>query len=169
MNCLDLGVDMIHVSDDWGAQQNLMFSPEIWWKLIYPFHKTTCDAVKKRGAFLSLHSDGNINAVIDGIVDLGFNVVHPWQESAGMSLAGFKENWRDRFTVMGGLDVQTTIGFGNYDFLKAEIERVMRMFADGGLLFCTTHMVQDHCSLDELIFAYDLVYRLSREVCGVAI
>ena len=162
MNCLDLGVDMIHVSDDWGAQQNLMFNPELWWKLIYPYQKITADAVKARGAFLSLHSDGNINAVVDGIIKLGFDVVHPWQESAGMSLSEFKQKYRHKFTVLGGLDVQTTLGFGKRDFLAAEIRRIMGMFADGGLLFCTTHFVQAHCSMDELVFAYDLVYDLAR-------
>ena len=44
-------------------------------------------------------------------------------------------------------------------------ERVMRMFAAGGLLFCTSHFGQDHCSMDELTFAFDAVYELSREVC----
>lgn len=163
MNCLDLGVDMVHISDDWGAQQNLMFNPEIWWRLIYPYQKITADAVKARGAFVSLHSDGNINAVVDGIIKLGFDVVHPWQESAGMSLTEFKRQYRQHFTVLGGLDVQTTIGFDKRDFLAAEIRRVMEMFADGGLLFCTTHFVQAHCSVDELVFAYDLVYDLARK------
>ena len=63
---------------------------------------------------------------------------------------------------MGGLDVQTTIGFGHLDRLQREIERVISMFADGGLLFCTTHFVQDHCTIEELTFAYDLVYDLVR-------
>jgi uroporphyrinogen decarboxylase len=164
MNCLDLGVDMIHVSDDWGAQHGLMFSTDTWWSLIFPNHRTTAQAVKKRGAFLSLHSDGNVNAVIDGIVALGYDVVHPWQESAGMSLADQKAKYGDRFVVMGGLDIQTTIGFGKLDILQAEIERVLQLFADGGLLFCTTHFVQDHCTIEELTFAYDLVYRRVREL-----
>ncbi|MCL5270458.1 MAG: hypothetical protein M1457_07900 [bacterium] len=160
MNCLDLGVDMVHVSDDWGAQSGLMFSPETWWRLIYPNHKVTTDAVKARGAFLSLHSDGNVAQVIDGIVKLGFDVVHPWQESAGMDLTLYKTKYRDVFTIMGGLDVQTTIGFGKLDFLKAEIERVLGMFRDGGLLYCTSHFIQDHCSMEELKFAYDLIYEI---------
>jgi len=163
-NCLDLGVDMIHVSDDWGAQTGLLFSTDIWWSTIYPNHKITADAVRRRGAFLSLHSDGNVNAVVDGILELGYQVVHPWQESAGMDLAEQKRRWGDRFVVMGGLDVQTTIGFGRLDFLKAEIERVLHLFADGGLLFCTTHFVQDHCTIDELVFAYDTVRRVVREL-----
>ena len=58
LNAIELGVDMIHVSDDWGAQKSLMFSPQLWRELIYPNHKITADAVKKAGAFLSLHSDG---------------------------------------------------------------------------------------------------------------
>ncbi len=164
LNCVEIGVDMVHISDDWGAQVGLMFSPKTWWELIYPAHKITCDAVKAAGAYLSLHSDGNVNQVIDGIIDLGYDVFHPWQESAGMSLKDFKDNYIRKFTVMGGLDVQTTIGFGKLDFLRSEIERVMRMFADGGLLFCTTHFVQDHCSMEELTLAFDTAYELSRTV-----
>jgi len=160
MNCLDLGVDMIHVSDDWGAQNALMFSPATWWKLIFPYHKITCDAVKARKAYLSLHSDGNINEVLDGVVKLGYDVVHPYQESAGMKFELYQRKYRNDFVIMGGLDVQTAIGFGKLEFLKSEIERVMNIFKDGGMLFCTTHFIQDHCSIEELSFAFDLIKEL---------
>jgi uroporphyrinogen decarboxylase len=36
------------------------------------------------------------------------------------------------------------------------------MFRDGGLLYCTTHFIQDHCSIDELVFAYDLIHETVR-------
>ena len=164
-NCIDLGVDMIHVSDDWGGQTTLMFSPSIWWDLIYPYHKITCDSVLSRDTYLSFHSDGNISSVIDGVIKLGYQVVHPYQESAGMDLYEYKSKYTNSFTVMGGLDIQTTLGFGKLDFLRAEIERVLRLFADGGMLFCTSHFVQAHCTVDELTFAYDTVYELCRQVC----
>jgi uroporphyrinogen decarboxylase len=81
-----------------------------------------------------------------------------------MNLAEQKQKYGDKFVVMGGLDVQTTLGFGKYDLLRAEIERVLRLFKDGGLLFSTTHFVQDHCTIDELTLAYDLIYRRVREL-----
>lgn len=162
MNCLDLGMDMIHVSDDWGAQQGLMFHPDIWNRLIFPNHRITCEAVRQRGGFLSVHSDGNINQVLEGVIALGYQVVHPFQESAGMDLQEYKHRYLNSFVVMGGLDVQTTIGFGEYPRLQREIERVIGLFPDGGLLFCTSHFVQNHCTLEELTFAYDLVYDLVR-------
>lgn len=163
-NCLDIGVDMIHVSDDWGAQNSLMFSPEVWRTLIFPYHKMVTDAVKERGAFVSLHTDGNNMSVLDGIVELGYDVVHPFQESAGMDYDVYKSKYSDKFVIMGGLDVQTTIGFGKLDFLKSEIERVLTTFKDGGLMFCTTHFVQAHCSIEELIFAYDTVYEMVNRI-----
>ena len=162
MNCVDLGVDMVHVSDDWGGQTGLLFSPQLWRDLIYPNHKPVCDAVRRRGAFLSLHSDGNIASVLDGIVELGYQVVHPYQESAGMDWEVYRRRYMGRFTVMGGLDVQRTIGFGNLPQLERDIRRVIGLFPDGGLLFCTSHFVQAHCTIEELTFAYDLVYRLVR-------
>jgi len=96
------------------------------------------------------------------VVKLGYDVVHPWQESAGMDLGEYRRRYRRRFTVMGGLDVQTTIGFGKWDFLRDQILRVVRMFRGGGLLFCTTHFVQAHCTIEELVYAYDLVYQIVR-------
>lgn len=163
MNCIDLGVDMVHVSDDWGAQVGLLFSPTVWWEMIFPYHKRVTTAVKERGCYVSVHSDGNVMSVLDGVVELGFDVVHPYQESAGMDFGVYKSSYMDKFTVMGGLDVQTTIGFGKLDFLKSEIERILGMFKDGGLLFCTTHFIQNHCSLEELVFAYDLIFETVRK------
>ncbi len=163
MNCLDLGIDMIHVSDDWGAQTGLMFSPDTWRSLMYPYHKITCDAVRARGGYLSLHSDGNVTQVLDGIVELGYNVLHPYQVSAGMDYADYFAKYADKFTIMGGMDVQTTIGFGNYDRLNEEIPAILKRFRERGLLFCTSHFVQDHCSIEELTFAFDLVYKCVRE------
>jgi len=162
MNCLDLGVDMVHVSDDWGAQNSLMFSPEVWTRLIFPYHKRVVDAVKSRGAYVSLHTDGCNMSVLDGIVEIGYDVLHPFQESAGMDYGVYRSRYMDKFTVMGGLDVQTTIGFGKLDRLQSEIERILTMFKDGGLLFCTTHFVQDHCTIEELTFAFDFIHDLVR-------
>ncbi|HGE73134.1 TPA: hypothetical protein ENX78_20040 [Candidatus Poribacteria bacterium] len=162
-NCIDIGVDMVHVSDDWGSQKGLMFSPKVWWNLIYPYHKITCDEVKRRGTFLSLHCDGNFSQVIDGVIKLGYDVVHPYQESAGMDLYEYKRKYIKTFTVMGGLDVQATIGFGKLDHLKSEIERVLSLFKDGGLLYCTSHFIQNHCTIEELTFAFDTIYNFIRK------
>ena len=131
-------------------------------ELIMPFHRDVARFVKDKGAFLSLHSDGCIKDVLDDIADMGYDVLHPYQESAGMQYDAYLEKYADRFAILGGLCVQTTLGFGNYERLEREIRRVFGLLKHKRFLFCTTHYVQDHCSIEELVYAYDLVAELRK-------
>ena len=161
--CIDLGADMVHFSDDWGAQKDLLFSPRLWWELIYPNMKTVVDHVHSKGVFASLHSDGCINRVTDGIVQLGFDVVHPWQESAGMSYDTYLEKYADKFAILGGVCIQTLLGRADKETLEKEIRRVFGKLKGKRWLCCTTHYVQNHCTVEDLCFAYDLICKLARE------
>ena len=161
--CIDLGLDMIHISDDWGAQNDMMFSPRLWWDIIYPHMKRVVDHVHSRGCFCSLHSDGCITKVTDGIEKLGLDVVHPWQESAGMSYDLYLDRYRDKFAILGGICIQTALGIMERDELEAEIRRVFGLLRGKRWICCTMHFVQNHCSVGDLAFAYDLISRLARE------
>jgi uroporphyrinogen decarboxylase len=161
-NVIDLGVDCVHISDDWGAQRGLMFSTEMFKELIYPYHEMACRHAKKRGVLLSLHSDGNVSAVVDDIIRLGYDMFHPWQESAGMSYDLYLEKYSEKIAILGGVCVQTTIGFNNYKKLEEDIKRVFSALKGKRWCCCTTHFVQNHCSMDELVFAYDLITKLAR-------
>ena len=154
---------MIHLSDDWGAQKSLMFSTETWQDLIFQPMKSVVGFVHAKDALVSLHSDGCIVAVADGIVELGLDLVHPWQESAGMSYDLYLDKYADRFAILGGVCIQTTLGFGDYERLESEIRRVFSLLKGRRWICCTTHFVQQHCSMEELKFAYDLITRLARE------
>ncbi|MBN1623184.1 MAG: hypothetical protein JXN10_09275 [Clostridia bacterium] len=159
---IELGMDMIHISDDWGAQNDLMFSKEMWLDMILPNTKITADYVKSTGTFLSLHSDGNINRVLPEVRELGFDVLHPWQEAAGMSYDTYLSDYSNDFGIMGGLCIQTTLGFGDFENVRNEIERVFGLLKGKRWIFCTTHFVQEHCSIEELVFAYDIAVKMAR-------
>ncbi len=162
-HCIDLGVDMIHISDDWGSQHNLLFSPKLWRELIYPNLKRVVDYVHSRGCYVSLHSDGDIHKLCPHIAELGIDVVHPWQERAGMSYDLWLDNYADRFAIFGGICVQTALGIMGKGELEEEIRRVFGRLRGRRWICCTTQFVQQTCSMDELKFAYNLIYRLARE------
>lgn len=155
-NVLDLGCDVIHISDDWGSNRGLLFSPEALRDIVMPYEQRITDHAKQRGVPISLHSDGNVWKAMDVICELGFDVLHPVQRSAGMDCAEFKRQYGDRLCMYGGLDVQTTLGRGDLDAVRAEIDYTMRHAKPGGgLIFCTSHTPTPNCSVDELIAAYD--------------
>jgi len=163
-NCLELGVDVIHISDDWGMNNAMLFSPKTWWQLVYPAEKIICDAVLKRNGWLSLHSDGYIEPVLDGVVELGIRVFHPCQESAGMKPVAVKQKYFGKLALYGGLDVRTVIGRGlPREKLAEEVRRVVNSLKQGGgFIFCTSHMVQPGTPIDEVIFAYEVAKDVGR-------
>lgn len=163
-NCLELGVDVIHISDDWGMNNAMLFSPQKWWELVFPAEKIICDAVLKRGGLLSLHSDGYIEPVLDGVVELGIKVFHPCQESAGMKPVEVKRKFFGKLALYGGLDVRTVLGRGlSREQLAAEVRRVMEALKPGGgFIFCTSHMVQPGTPIDEVVFAYEVAKEAGR-------
>lgn len=160
---LALGVDCIHVSDDWGSQRELMFSPELWRELIKPNLKRVVDHVHAKGAFISLHSDGCIKAITEDLAELGIDMLHPWQESAGMDYELYLEKYTEKFAILGGVCVQTALGLVSQERLEKEIRRVFSLLRGKRWICCTTHFVQKHCSMEDLIFAFDLIYKLARE------
>lgn len=161
-NMAELGMDMIHISDDWGSQNSLMFSKNMFEEFILPYHKKMGESVKKTGKFLSLHSDGNINQALDGVLDVGYDLFHPWQETAGMSYNTYLQKYSDKFAILGGVCVQSSLGFGNYEKLENDIRKVFKLLKGKRWICCTTHFVQDHCTFEELEFAYDLIFKLAR-------
>jgi len=162
-NMMDLGVDMIHVSDDWGSQRSLLVNPEVWRELIGPCHAELAHYVKERGFLVSLHSDGCIQSVLPDIRVIGYDLIHPWQESSNMPYDLYLNEYQNTVAIMGGLCVQTTLGFGDYDRVSRELERVFGLLKGKRWVFCTTHYVQAHCSVEELVFAFDKAVALAQQ------
>lgn len=159
-HCAEIGVDCIHISDDWGMQNGLLFRPEVWHQYIKPATKRIVDQAKAHGLWVSLHSDGDISSILPDVVELGFDVCHPLQESAGVDIGWVKRTLGDRLTMYGGLDVQATLGRLDRDGVANEVRRVMRLVKQGGgAIFCTSHMVQPGTPIDDVLAAYDVVHQ----------
>ncbi len=157
-NALDVGVDVVHISDDWGQNNRLMMSPEQWWELVYPTERITVGAARKHGGYVSLHCDGYFYNVLDGLVQMGVQCVHPVQQSAGMDIHKFKAEYGDKLTLYGGLDIRHTLPRGTLEELADEVRDIMRTLKPGGgFIFCTAHTVQPDTTLDRVEFVYRIV------------
>ena len=80
-----------------------------------------------------------------------------------MSYGTYLEKYSDKFAILGGICVQTVLGILPRDGLEREIRRVFSLLRGKRWICCTTHFVQNHCTVDDLAFAFDLIYRLARE------
>lgn len=163
-SCLDAGVDVITLSDDWGSNQRMLFSPPMWRQMIAPYAARVVQRARARGAPVNLHSDGHILDIMDDIVQIGYASLHPVQESAGMDPRLIKEKYGDKIAVYGSLDIIDGLLQYEGEELDRYLLRRFEIYAPGGgFIFNTGHFVQPDIPPERLIRAYTLVNELARK------
>jgi uroporphyrinogen decarboxylase len=163
-SCIDAGVDVITLSDDWGSNQNMLFSPRMWRKLIAPYAGRVVQHIHSRGLPVNLHSDGYIMNIMDDIIALGYDSMHPVQESAGMDPATIKTQYGEKIVVYGSLDVIDGLFAYDGEALKDYISRCFSIYAPGGgFIFNTGHFVQPDIPPARLLYAYGVARQLAQQ------
>jgi uroporphyrinogen decarboxylase len=156
------GVDGITLSDDWGSNGTMLFSPRMWRKLIKPYTMRVTKHARAQGLYVNLHSDGYIMQIMDDVVEMGYTSFHPVQESAGMDPATIKRDYADKVAVYGSLDVIDGIYVYDGDELEEYITKRFEIYApNGGFIFNSGHFIQPDIPPERLIHAYTVVNRLA--------
>ncbi|MEM2887880.1 MAG: uroporphyrinogen decarboxylase family protein [Candidatus Bathyarchaeia archaeon] len=129
-NLLERGALMITWVDDLGYNKGTFMNPNVYKELIFPWHKKAIELAHKYGAFVNMHSHGNINAIVPFLVDAKLDVLNPIGPSDNMNLAFLKEKFGDKLCLQGGLSKH--IGFMNLSELKEHIIDRLRIGSPGG-------------------------------------
>lgn len=154
-SCIDAGADIITLSDDWGSNQNMLFSPRMWRRMIKPYAQRVIQRATDRGVPVNLHSDGYIMQIMDDVVEIGFKMMHPVQESAGMDPQTIKEKYGQKLTIYGSLDViDGLLAYDGADLERYITERFQIYGPGGGFIFNTGHFVQPDIPPQRLVHAY---------------
>lgn len=96
--------------------------------------------------------------------EIGYDMMHPLQESAGMDPATVKAKYGDKFVIYGSLDVIDGLLAYEGDALEAYITRRFEIYAPGGgFIYNTGHFVQPDIPPKRLLHAYSVVNRLARQ------
>jgi uroporphyrinogen decarboxylase len=161
-NAIVAGADVVELSDDWGQQDTMMFSPKLWRELVFPATKLIVDTARRHGVPVIVHTDGDVSLVLEGIRELGVAGLHPVQESAGMSFERTRTVLGKDVCIMGGLDTITALPIMSADEIRTEVQRVFGALKPSGpFIFSGSHMFQDDAPLDVIEAAYEEAGKLA--------
>ncbi len=139
-----LGVDMIWIGDDVGAQNRMLISPKMWRRYFKPRMAAYILELKTINPNLKVayHTDGNIEPIIPELIEIGIDVLNPIQP-ASMDPGRIKTLYGDRLCFWGTIDEQHTLPFGSPQDVRAEVlDRIRTVGKSGGLILAPTHHVQ---------------------------
>ena len=92
-------------NDDWGFNSQTMLSPEDFEKYLFPWHRKIAAACHKAGKPVILHSCGNLEKVMDVIIDdIGYDGKHSYEDKI-MPVEEAYEKYHSRIAILGGIDL----------------------------------------------------------------
>ncbi len=147
---VEMGVDMIWVGDDVGAQNAMLMSPQMWRRFLKPRLAAFIATTKGINPALKVayHSDGAIWPIIPDLIEIGLDVLNPIQP-ASMDPAEVKRKYGRHLCFWGTVDEQHTLPFGAPEDVTREVrERLCTIGSGGGLIIGPTHHVQLDTPMD---------------------
>ena len=150
------GVDMISVTGDIAMQDRIIMGPNSWRALDKPRMArliADCRAINP-DVFFYIHSDGNVMALMDDLVEIGFNVINPIQPEC-MDPVEVKRRWGDKITLHGGVSLQRTLPFGTPEQVREEVEELIRKCGyNGGLVVFPSNVIQPDTTVENIIACF---------------
>jgi uroporphyrinogen decarboxylase len=118
-------VGMVFLGDDLGFASGTLVSPAVLRKHIFPHHHKLAQVVHAAGRLLLLHSCGNLQRVMDDVIEIGFDAKHSFEDKI-MPVEEVFRRWGDRLAILGGVDLDL-LARGS----PAEVRRRTREILDG--------------------------------------
>jgi len=131
-NAIKMGADFIVLGDDYGTTSGPIFSPKSFEELLLPGFKEIISEIKRSGGFVIKHCCGNIDILLDMIVDTGIDAIHPLDQAAGMDIAKVQEKYKGRIVVIGGVDCGELLTNKFPEDVEAETKKLLKKVSSKG-------------------------------------
>ena len=147
----------IHIADDWGTQDGLMMSPQIFHDSYARHYRRLTDLAHKHGLFVEFHSCGAARALYSGFAEVGVDIMNPVQTSAkGMVPHEIKAEYGKDLAFSGGVDVQQLLPQASVEQVKDEVKYLLdSMGADGGYIPGPAHNIQFGTPPENVVAMYE--------------
>jgi len=98
-------VGAIISNDDWGFNTQTMLCPSDFEKFLFPWHKKIVEVGHKAGKPVILHSCGNLEKIMDNIIDdLKYDGKHSYEDNI-MPVEEAYDIYHKRIAILGGIDL----------------------------------------------------------------
>jgi len=152
-----IGIDGIFVSEDMGFSTSSYFSPDVFRSHVFPFQRELLRHARKLGLPVILHSDGNLNSILDDLVGMGFDAYHPFERAAAMDIFAARERYPEA-VLIGNLDSKSILVEGDAERIRREaVECIQRLGARGRYILASDHSINDSIRPETILGLIEIV------------
>lgn len=158
------GVDIIWIGDDFGTQDSIIISPDLWREFFKPLYAKLIKAFKEVNPIVKVayHSDGNIEALLPEYIDAGVDILNAVQPKS-MDPAHLKKKFGNNLSFWGTIDIQETLPHGSPGDVENEVKlRIQTVGQGGGLILGPSHNIQPDVPFENILAFYDSVKKYGK-------
>lgn len=155
-----ISFDFVLIWEDMAYKNGSLISPRLVREFMLLYYKRFIDHVRGLGCdIIIVDSDGDVTQLAPLFIEVGVNVMLPFEVQAGMDVRAFRKRYGRNLALIGGLDKRSlTHGRAAID---AEIElRVPELLAGGGYIPCLDHTCPPDVSLSAFRYFLERVRSL---------
>ncbi len=91
--------------EDFAGKSGPLIGPVQIREHMQPYYLAAWEIVQEAGGrIFQQDSDGNINPVVDALLDCGLTCMYPLEPAAGMDIVALRKQYGQRLSMSGGID-----------------------------------------------------------------
>jgi uroporphyrinogen decarboxylase len=150
-------VGALIVNDDWGFKTGTMLSPADMRRYVFGWTKTIVEIIHKAGKPAILHSCGNLERVMDDIIDdMKFDAKHSFEDVI-IPVEQAYEKWGGRIAILGGIDMDFMCRSTPEQIRQRCQAMLVKTATKGGYALGTGNSVPEYVPFDNYIAMIDCV------------
>jgi uroporphyrinogen decarboxylase len=156
---MDAGMDGFTLCSDYAFNHGPFLSPDMFSELIAPNLKRLVEGLRKMGACVIKHSDGDLMPIIDMIVDSQPHAIHSIDPMAGMDIKKIHETYGKQVAICGNVRCDY-LQTGTPEQIRESCEYCLKWVKPGGgYLYSTSNTVYRGLPIEN----YDLMHSIWME------
>ena len=150
------GIDGFALCADYAFNAGPFLPPDRFAEFVTPYLKEAIAAERAMGAITIKHTDGNIEPILDQLVEANPHALHSLDPMAGMDIKSVKERYGDQVALCGNVHC-AHLQTGTPAQIRESAEYCLTYGKPGGgYLFCTSNCVFRGMPLE----SYDLIHSI---------
>ncbi len=142
-----LDIDVLASTDDLAGKSGPFFSPALFHDLVMPRFRAIGQAVTKPWV---LHSDGDVTPLLDDLLSLGIDGLHP-NEKGAMDIRAMKREHGERLCLLGNVDLNL-LTMAEPEDVRDEVRGLIRDVGPGGGYIVTSgNSLAHYCRIENVM------------------
>ena len=165
-------LNWVYIGHDICFKAGPLCSPSLLKEIYWPAARHSLKPLKDAGIKLLWHCDGNINPILEDLIDIGVDGLQGFEEESGVNLerlSNLRSKAGNKIALFGSLSVTTTLPLGTVAEVEEKIRRVVDLSKKrgGGMVLATSSSIMPGTPNENVypLFRYSKSY--SKRIFGL--